>query len=58
MLTNGIIAYFIPDVPTKIKKTLEYEMNIDMDAKLQVMNDEARSARKHQSSPKLKIKRN
>ncbi|XP_068913177.1 anoctamin-4-like isoform X4 [Tenebrio molitor] len=55
MLTNGIVSYFIPQVPQSVKETLHYERTKDRELQMKIKNDNLAKVRHRRT--KLKINR-
>lgn len=56
LLANGIIAYFIPTVPSSVRETLHYNRTKELEVKLKAQSDSAKTMRRR--IPNLKIERN
>ncbi|KAH0816839.1 hypothetical protein GEV33_005950 [Tenebrio molitor] len=55
MLTNGIVSYFIPQMPQSVKETLHYERTKDRELQMKIKNDNLAKVRHRRT--KLKINR-
>lgn len=57
MLTNGILAYFIPEVPQKIKETLHHEKMKHQNQVFDEMHEKTNKMRKRNQMPNVRVRR-
>lgn len=57
MLTNGVLAYFIPEMPQKIQQAVYHANTLNQQTRLQIMHEEAKKVRETEKKSKIRIKR-